>query len=166
MYDLDLHVLWTMKGPGLPVGKRVRGQVRTLDFTPTALDLMGATTVQQFNGEGVWIRREEQEQMLEKFDTVIICAGMTPAEGPSPEVKEKVEKIEEIINTLKLETDRNKLLAMISKNTIHLNQLLGTLQTRVEDYIETEQYKRAYLKVSKKNKTAATSQTVITFNCL
>ena len=41
---------------------------------------------------------------------------------------------------------------MINKNTIHLSQLLGTLQARVEDYIETEQFKRAYLRVNKKNK--------------
>jgi len=50
MYDLDLRVLWVMKGPGLPVGKRIRGQVRTVDFTPTAIDLVGAATVQQFSG--------------------------------------------------------------------------------------------------------------------
>jgi hypothetical protein len=67
-------------------------------------------------------------------------------------VGEKVKIIEEIINTLKLETDRGKLLNNISKNNIHLSQLLGTLQARVEDYIETEQYKRAYLRVSKKHK--------------
>ncbi|MBY8988817.1 MAG: hypothetical protein KGD61_10210 [Candidatus Lokiarchaeota archaeon] len=67
-------------------------------------------------------------------------------------VREKVEIIEETINTLKLETDRGKLLTMINKNTIHLSQLLGTLQARVEDYIETEQFKRAYLRVNKKLK--------------
>ena len=67
-------------------------------------------------------------------------------------VQEKVVTIEETINSLKLETDRGKLLAMINKNTIHLSQLLGTLQARVEDYIETEQFKRAYLRVNKKNK--------------
>ncbi len=50
MYDLDLRVLWVMKGPGLPVGKRTRGQVRTVDFTPTVLDLMGFSTVKDFNG--------------------------------------------------------------------------------------------------------------------
>ena len=67
-------------------------------------------------------------------------------------VQEKVGFIDEKINTLKLETDREKLLAMINKNNIHLSQLLGTLQARVEDYIETEQFKRAYLRVNKKQK--------------
>ena len=67
-------------------------------------------------------------------------------------VQEKVELIEEKINTLKFETDREKLLAMINKSNIHLSQLLGTLQARVEDYVETEQFKRAYLRVNKKQK--------------
>jgi hypothetical protein len=67
-------------------------------------------------------------------------------------VQEKVDIIEEKINTLRFETDREKLLAMINKNNIHLSQLLGTLQARVEDYIETEQFKRAYLRVNKKQK--------------
>ncbi|NVM17415.1 MAG: hypothetical protein HWN80_06840 [Candidatus Lokiarchaeota archaeon] len=67
-------------------------------------------------------------------------------------VRERVGKIEETINTLKLETDRGELLSIINKNNIHLSQLLGTLQARVEDYIETEQFKRAYLRVNKKHK--------------
>ncbi|MFX0075830.1 MAG: hypothetical protein ACFE96_10335, partial [Candidatus Hermodarchaeota archaeon] len=67
-------------------------------------------------------------------------------------IRENVTTIEETINSLKLETNRGKLLAMINKNNIHLSQLLGTLQTRVEDYIETEQFKRAYVRVSKKYK--------------
>ncbi len=67
-------------------------------------------------------------------------------------VRERVNAIEETINTLKLETDRGKLLAIINKNNIHLSQLLGTLQARVEDYIDTEQFKRAYLRVNKKHK--------------
>lgn len=67
-------------------------------------------------------------------------------------VRERVETIEETINTLKLETDRGKLLAIINKNNINLSQLLGTLQARVEDYIETEQFKRAYLRVNKKHR--------------
>jgi arylsulfatase A-like enzyme len=50
MYDLDLRILWVMKGPGLPANKRISGQVRTVDFAPTVLDLMGFSTVKDFNG--------------------------------------------------------------------------------------------------------------------
>jgi hypothetical protein len=67
-------------------------------------------------------------------------------------LRERVVAIEETINSLKFETDRGKLLAAINKNNIHLSQLLGTLQARVEDYIETEQFKRAYVRVNKKHK--------------
>ena len=50
MYDLDLRILWVMKGGGLPAGKRIRGQVRAVDFAPTVLDLMGFSTVKDFSG--------------------------------------------------------------------------------------------------------------------
>ena len=66
--------------------------------------------------------------------------------------EEKVYLINEQINTLRFETCRGKLLTNINKNKIHLSQLLGTLQARVEDYIETEQFKRATLKVNKRQK--------------
>jgi len=65
-------------------------------------------------------------------------------------VEERVQAINDKINSLRFETDRGKLLTTITNKNTHLSQLLGTLQTRVEDYIETGQYKRAYLKVSKK----------------
>jgi NADPH-dependent 2,4-dienoyl-CoA reductase/sulfur reductase-like enzyme len=60
------------------------------------VSLLPLAAVLRFTDEGVWIRRAEQEQMLEKFDTVIVCAGMTPAEGPPPEVKNEVKSIEVI----------------------------------------------------------------------
>ncbi len=66
--------------------------------------------------------------------------------------EEKVYLINEQINTLRFETCRDKLLININKNKVHLSQLLGTLQARVEDYIETEQFKRAALKVNKRQK--------------
>ncbi len=50
MYDVDLRTAWIMKGCGLPSGKRITGQVRLIDFTPTVMDLFGYTTVTQFNG--------------------------------------------------------------------------------------------------------------------
>jgi len=67
-------------------------------------------------------------------------------------VEEKVQAINDKIKSIRFETDRGKLVLTITNNNIHLSQLLGTLQARVEDYIETEQFKRAYLKVNKKHK--------------
>jgi hypothetical protein len=67
-------------------------------------------------------------------------------------VEERVQAINHIITSLKFETDRDRLLTTITNNNIHLSQLLGTLQARVEDHVETQQFKRAYLRVSKKQK--------------
>ncbi len=58
------------------------------------VSLLPLTTVLQFTEEGVWIKREEQEQMLEKFDTAIMCAGMVPSDGPPREISEAVKDIE------------------------------------------------------------------------
>jgi hypothetical protein len=58
-------------------------------------------------------------------------------------IEEKVQGINDKIKSIRFETDRGKLVLTIANNNIHLSQLLGTLQARVEDYIETEQIKRA-----------------------
>ncbi len=39
-HDTDVKVPLIMKGPGLPTGKRIQGQVRTVDIVPTILDLL------------------------------------------------------------------------------------------------------------------------------
>jgi thioredoxin reductase len=52
------------------------------------------TTVLEFTEEGVKIRRDEVDQMLPDFDTLILCAGMLPAEGPPEEVTLHVPEIE------------------------------------------------------------------------
>lgn len=50
MWDTDLHVFLAMKGQGLPRKKRVKGVVREIDITPTLLDLLGISTLHQFEG--------------------------------------------------------------------------------------------------------------------
>ncbi len=58
------------------------------------VSLLPLTTVLEFKDEGVWIKREEAKQMLGAFDTVILCAGMLPAEGPPQEIIREVPKTE------------------------------------------------------------------------
>ena len=41
LYDSTLRIAFTMSGPGVPAGVRVKQQARTIDFLPTILDLMG-----------------------------------------------------------------------------------------------------------------------------
>jgi arylsulfatase A-like enzyme len=41
IYDSTLHIPWIMTGPGIHEGKRIKGQVRTIDLLPTLMDLLG-----------------------------------------------------------------------------------------------------------------------------
>jgi arylsulfatase A-like enzyme len=44
LYDVDLKVPFIIKYPGMPknaIGKTIEGQVRSIDFTPTILDIVG-----------------------------------------------------------------------------------------------------------------------------
>lgn len=50
MYDVNLKTALVMKGKGLPHNKRMRGMVRHIDVVPTLLDLLGISTMYQFDG--------------------------------------------------------------------------------------------------------------------
>lgn len=41
LYDSTLRIAFIMAGPGVPAGMRIKRQVRSIDFLPTVLDLMG-----------------------------------------------------------------------------------------------------------------------------
>jgi choline-sulfatase len=41
VYDSTLRILFMMSGPGIPAGMRIKRQVRSIDFLPTLLELMG-----------------------------------------------------------------------------------------------------------------------------
>ncbi len=41
IYDSTLRIAFLMAGPGIPAGLRVKQQVRSIDFLPTLLDMMG-----------------------------------------------------------------------------------------------------------------------------
>ena len=43
LYDSTLRIAFTLSGPGVPAGLRVKQQARTVDFLPTILELMGGT---------------------------------------------------------------------------------------------------------------------------
>ncbi len=51
MHDTDVKVPLIMKGPGLPSGKRIKGQVRTIDIVPTILDLLKIKPEDYFDHE-------------------------------------------------------------------------------------------------------------------
>lgn len=53
LYDPDVRVVNVWKGPGLPKGVRVKGQVRTVDTIPTLLDLLGIEPFEMAELDGV-----------------------------------------------------------------------------------------------------------------
>lgn len=59
----------------------------------------------------------------------------------------KVESIKEHINNIKNDSFRGELIKSFNDNKIHLSQLLGTLERRVEDDVEVKEYRRAYKKI-------------------
>ena len=59
----------------------------------------------------------------------------------------KVESINEQISNIKNDSFRGELIKNFNDNKIHLSQLLGTLERRVEDDVEVKEYRRAYRKI-------------------
>ena len=58
------------------------------------VSLMPLTTVLEFTSEGVRVKIEDTEQLLPGFDTVILCAGMLPTEGPPEDITSLVSAVE------------------------------------------------------------------------
>jgi len=65
---------------------------------------------------------------------------------------DKLEKIDDEIGFIRNETYRTKYVDYINNHKIRLSQLLGTLETKVDDYVETREFKKAYVKVKKREK--------------
>src|SRR3989441_10873310 len=50
LYDATLRIAFLMAGPGIPAGLRIKQQVRSIDFLPTLLELMGGKAPDQVQG--------------------------------------------------------------------------------------------------------------------
>jgi choline-sulfatase len=50
LYDSTLRIAFLMSGPGIPAGVRIKPQVRSIDFLPTLLELMGGRPPDQVQG--------------------------------------------------------------------------------------------------------------------
>jgi arylsulfatase A-like enzyme/Flp pilus assembly protein TadD len=50
LYDATLRIAFLMSGPGIPSGKRIKQQVRSVDFLPTVLNLMGGEAPSNVQG--------------------------------------------------------------------------------------------------------------------
>jgi NADPH-dependent 2,4-dienoyl-CoA reductase/sulfur reductase-like enzyme len=58
--------------------------------------LMPHTTVKAFDLEGVRVVQDGETRVLAPFQTVILAAGMLPAEGPGESIRQRVDKVEVI----------------------------------------------------------------------
>lgn len=50
IYDSTLRIAFLMAGPGIPAGVKVKQQARSIDFLPTLLDLVGASSPGNIQG--------------------------------------------------------------------------------------------------------------------
>ncbi len=77
LYDSTLRIAFIMAGPGVPQGVRVKQQVRSIDFLPTLLALMGsgvptgvqgASLVRAFSGQATLTDISYSETLFPKID--------------------------------------------------------------------------------------------------
>src|SRR6185369_8621879 len=54
LYDSTLHVPFILAGPGVPAGKIIQDQVRSIDVMPTLLASLNLTPGQQVQGDNLW----------------------------------------------------------------------------------------------------------------
>jgi len=54
LYDSTLHVPFIVAGPGVPAGKVIHDQVRSIDVMPTLLAFLNLTTGQGVQGDNLW----------------------------------------------------------------------------------------------------------------
>ena len=76
LYDATLRIAFLMAGPGIPSGKRIKQQVRSIDFLPTVLSLLGgdapsnvqgASLVPAFNGSAAPTEISYEETLFPKL---------------------------------------------------------------------------------------------------
>lgn len=66
------------------------------------------------------------------------------------EYNDKSQKIQDHLILIKNESFREKLVSIVNKNKIHLSQLLGNLERKVEDNIEIKEFKKSNILIQKR----------------
>ena len=94
MFEHDVRVAWVMKGPGLPVGKRVKGMVRQVDLVPTIIDYLDIETLFPFDGLSLLPAIEEGESR----GLVAYIEEMYPQRGPGDFQAVRTDRYKYIIN--------------------------------------------------------------------
>ena len=77
LYDATLRIPWIMAGPGIPAGKRVKDQARTIDLLPTLVNLLqgeiplecqGTSLLPALDGQKVKTDVAYAESLMPKID--------------------------------------------------------------------------------------------------
>ncbi|MFX1479816.1 MAG: hypothetical protein ACFFCI_16995, partial [Promethearchaeota archaeon] len=71
----------------------------------------------------------------------------------SNDYKIKIQKISDQLLAMKNESFREQLLNLINKKKIHLSQLLGNLERKVEDHLEIKEFKKSNILIQRRAKT-------------
>jgi choline-sulfatase len=78
LYDSTMRILFMMSGPGIPYGMRIKRQVRSIDFLPTVLDLMG--------GEALVPHHVQGTTLVPAFSGNLVDTGTSYAESLYPKI--------------------------------------------------------------------------------
>lgn len=76
VYDSTLRIVFMMSGPGIPAGMRIKRQVRSIDFLPTLLDLMGGKAPDGVQGTS----------LAPAFSGKLVSTGVSYAETLYPKI--------------------------------------------------------------------------------
>jgi choline-sulfatase len=76
VYDSTLRIVFMMSGPGIPAGMRIRRQVRSIDFLPTLLELIGGKAPHQVQGAS----------LVPAFSGKLVSTGTSYAETLYPKI--------------------------------------------------------------------------------
>jgi choline-sulfatase len=76
VYDSTLRIAFMMAGPGIPAGMRIKRQVRSIDFLPTLLNLMGGKAPHQVQGTS----------LVPAFSGKLVSTGVSYTETLYPKI--------------------------------------------------------------------------------
>jgi arylsulfatase A-like enzyme/Flp pilus assembly protein TadD len=156
LYDSTLRIPFLLAGPGVPAGRRVKQQARTIDVLPTILDLMGGRIPQNVQGAPLTgtFRGTEDPAALSYLETMYPKLNMGWAElrgvrsnrwkyirAPKPELYDLTEDPAESRNVIEShQTEVEKFEAVLkSVSGIGANQASEKVETTSVDPHTIEQ---------------------------
>lgn len=115
LYDTTLRIPWIMAGPGIPPGKRVKDQARTIDLLPTLVSLLGGempsecqgtSLLPALSGQKVNTDYSYAESLMPKIDMgwaelrAMRTANWKYVRAPRPELYDLAKDPQELVNVI------------------------------------------------------------------